>query len=237
MIPLFFGTKVPSSCSTLISLSSGQSFSTWSESSKESFPCSTNCIQAIPTTIFVQDAIQKILSSVMGSELPYPRFPPEYANFSLPSFPTTTIVVPGRPFSWSAQAASIFCWSVLTVEAENVPIVDEERKNRNGFFQKRLFLFKNIFGDGRERWDFLYDFRHLPLSSTHDVESSHRPRERTLFWKQIAPIASDNHQGRSCGLLSNSRDIRMDFGPHTSPTPHYSAKYVVFSPMLLVFQE
>lgn len=98
------GLSLPSSCKTPGLLISGHSLATWSASSSDNLPCSTNCMQATPVIIFVQEAIQKILSRVMGSFEPKPRLPAAWANSSWPSLPTAIPTRPGTPLFVSSQA-------------------------------------------------------------------------------------------------------------------------------------
>lgn len=102
-----------------IFLNLGQRRSACAPSSRTSFPSSTSCMQATPTSILVQDAIQKMLSNVMCSLEPAPRLPAACANNSSPSASKTTTVVSGIPDIWSLQALCMMfrrceavCWLI-----------------------------------------------------------------------------------------------------------------------------
>lgn len=111
---LFLSSKVPSALKTLRVFSSGHRRSTCSPSSRRNTPFSTSCMQAMPVTTLVHDAIQKTLSVVILSELATPRRPAACEKSSSPFLSTTTATAPGTPVVGSEQAVSKAARSVLT---------------------------------------------------------------------------------------------------------------------------
>lgn len=85
-------------------------------------------MHAIVQISFVQDAIQKTVSIVIGSSWFRPRLPDGHAQICLPFLSTATKTMPATPVDGSPVTLSSDCWTAFCAFAFMMMFLNEGRK-------------------------------------------------------------------------------------------------------------